>query len=121
MADREREALRMAAQNYMAAFGQALEAHGIPYGPQQKEADEQLRAALSAPQHEAPQWVAVSERLPELGAERGGVDSVLVMWRDECIPDCGSQWMVACTAWVRPNAHYLSHWMPLPQQPESGT
>jgi hypothetical protein len=41
--------LREALENYMAAFGQGLQAHGIPFGPQQIEADEQARAALTAP------------------------------------------------------------------------
>ncbi len=33
--------------NYMAAFGQGLEAHGIPYGTQQTEADIAARAAIA--------------------------------------------------------------------------
>jgi hypothetical protein len=41
------EGLVTAAQDYMSQFGQALEAHGIPYGPAQVEADEKLRAALA--------------------------------------------------------------------------
>lgn len=39
-----REALNM----YRSAFGQALEAHGIPLGPQQRLADEISEAALAA-------------------------------------------------------------------------
>lgn len=39
--------LREAAQNYMAQFGQALEAHGIPYTSAQATADHELRAALA--------------------------------------------------------------------------
>jgi hypothetical protein len=46
------DALANAAREYMAAFGQALEAWGISYGPQQQEADEKLRAALAALQEE---------------------------------------------------------------------
>lgn len=42
------ERLREALENYMAQFGQALEAHGIPFGSAQMEADLQARAALSA-------------------------------------------------------------------------
>lgn len=37
---------RAAIQNYMAVFGQALEAHSIPYTEQQSIADEVLREAL---------------------------------------------------------------------------
>lgn len=42
-----------AARNYMAAFGQALDAHGVAYGEQQRTADAALRAALAgtAPTH----------------------------------------------------------------------
>lgn len=43
-ADKMAEAL----QRYMAAFGQGLEAHGIPMGEQQRLADEDAREALSA-------------------------------------------------------------------------
>jgi hypothetical protein len=43
------EALKLALANYMAAFGQALEAHGIPYGQQQIDADKQAREALVLP------------------------------------------------------------------------
>jgi hypothetical protein len=43
------EALKEALANYMAAFGQALEAHGIPYGQQQIDADKQAREALEQP------------------------------------------------------------------------
>jgi hypothetical protein len=43
------EALKEALANYMAAFGQALEAHGIPYGQQQIDADKQAREALAQP------------------------------------------------------------------------
>jgi hypothetical protein len=46
------DALAEAAREYMAAFGQALEAWGISYGPQQQEADRKLRAALAALQGE---------------------------------------------------------------------
>ena len=35
------------AQFYMSQFGQGLEAHGIAYGPSQREADERLRATLA--------------------------------------------------------------------------
>lgn len=35
-----------AVKDYMAAFGQALDAYGIPYGDQQREADTKLRSAL---------------------------------------------------------------------------
>jgi len=38
--------LIQAIENYMAAFGQALDAHGIPYGPQQADADRTMRALL---------------------------------------------------------------------------
>lgn len=46
--ERQREVaeLREAAQDYMSAFGQALEACGIPFGEQQRRADERIRAAL---------------------------------------------------------------------------
>jgi hypothetical protein len=43
------EALKEALANYMAAFGQSLEAHGIPYGQQQIDADKQAREALVQP------------------------------------------------------------------------
>jgi len=43
---RATEPLRAALLDYMAAFGQALEAHGIAYGPQQDAADKAARAAL---------------------------------------------------------------------------
>ena len=47
-AARAREAkLREKAQNYMSQFGQALEAHGIPYEAAQSEADAALRSALA--------------------------------------------------------------------------
>jgi len=36
-----------AAGAYMSAFGQALDAHDIAYGPQQEEADKRLRELLS--------------------------------------------------------------------------
>ena len=38
--------LSAAAWYYMSQFGQALDAHGIPYGPSQIEADRNLREAL---------------------------------------------------------------------------
>lgn len=38
--------LSEAARYYMSQFGQALEAHGIPFGPEQIEADRYLREAL---------------------------------------------------------------------------
>jgi hypothetical protein len=43
------EALKLALTDYMAAFGQALEAHGIHYGQQQVDADQQAREALARP------------------------------------------------------------------------
>lgn len=46
-AERVREAL----EDYMAAFGQALEANGIPYDKQQQEADAAARAALKDDTH----------------------------------------------------------------------
>jgi len=39
--------LLVALENYMSAFGQALEAHGIPFGDQQRAADSEARAALA--------------------------------------------------------------------------
>ena len=39
--------LLAALQDYMSQFGQALDAHGIPYGPAQKEADVKARAAIA--------------------------------------------------------------------------
>jgi hypothetical protein len=36
-----------AAQEYMSQFGQALDCHGIPYGPHQQAADIRLRTALA--------------------------------------------------------------------------
>lgn len=39
--------LRAALLYYMSQFGQALEAHGIPYGPAQIAADAQARAAIA--------------------------------------------------------------------------
>ena len=39
--------LREAAGNYMSQFGQALEAHGIPFTDAQDTADRELRAALA--------------------------------------------------------------------------
>jgi hypothetical protein len=47
-------ALREALADYMAAFGQALEAHGIAYGPQQEAADKAARRALAQPPEEKP-------------------------------------------------------------------
>jgi hypothetical protein len=44
------EALKQAIQDYMAAFGQALDAHGIAYRPQQMDADRQARKALAQPE-----------------------------------------------------------------------
>jgi hypothetical protein len=41
------DVLRDALQDYMAAFGQGLEAHGIAFGQQQKDADAKARAALA--------------------------------------------------------------------------
>ncbi len=41
------EALVSAAGEYTSQFGQALEAHGIPYGPAQIAAAERLRATLA--------------------------------------------------------------------------
>jgi hypothetical protein len=46
---RERDALRSALAGYMSQFGQALDAHGIPYGPSQQEADADARKALAPP------------------------------------------------------------------------
>ena len=40
-------AARVALEEYMSQFGQALEAHDIPFGPDQKAADAQARAALA--------------------------------------------------------------------------
>jgi hypothetical protein len=42
------DTLKAAAEYYMSQFGQALEAHGIPYEAAQIEADTRLRAALEA-------------------------------------------------------------------------
>jgi len=39
--------LLVALENYMSAFGQALEAHGIPFNDQQRAADSRARAALA--------------------------------------------------------------------------
>jgi hypothetical protein len=38
----------------MSQFGQALDAHGIPYGPSQHEADADARKALAPPDDGAP-------------------------------------------------------------------
>lgn len=43
------EALKLALENYMAAFGQALEAYGIELQQQQIEADRLAREALAQP------------------------------------------------------------------------
>jgi hypothetical protein len=51
---RERDALRSALAGYMSQFGQALDAHGIPYGPSQQEADADARKALAPPDDGAP-------------------------------------------------------------------
>lgn len=40
------DALTTAVWQYMSQFGQALDAHGIPYGPAQIEADRNLREVL---------------------------------------------------------------------------
>ena len=40
-------ALVEALLEYMAQFGQGLEAHGIPYGPAQADADKKAREALA--------------------------------------------------------------------------
>jgi hypothetical protein len=45
-------ALVEALENYMSQFGQALAAHGITLGPEQREADEKARAALALAQKE---------------------------------------------------------------------
>jgi hypothetical protein len=131
MADREREALRQAAQDYMAAFGQALDAHGIPYGPQQKEADEQLRAALSAPQHSHEAWRPIESAPRDYRHMLKDTTKVLLL-----VPTRWGKWQhsIACTGawddgdfWVIFNADEAvqrvepTHWMPLPQQPGSGT
>ena len=52
---KEREALKQALENYMAAFGQALEAHGIELQQQQIEADRGAREALAQPERVAYQ------------------------------------------------------------------
>jgi hypothetical protein len=44
----QRDRLAEALRNYMSAFGQGLEAHGIPMGEQQVEADANARNALQS-------------------------------------------------------------------------
>ena len=46
------EALKLALETYMAAFGQGLEANGIAYGQQQVDADKLAREALAQPEQE---------------------------------------------------------------------
>jgi hypothetical protein len=85
----------------------------------------QARAALSAPQHshEAPQWVAVSERLP------GENQTVAVLTREgDTLTAWATYWHGASTGfaqWTFPHDDDadsdVTHWAPLPQQPESGT
>jgi len=47
---KKHEALKLALENYMAAFGQGLEANGIAYGQQQVDADKLAREALTQPE-----------------------------------------------------------------------
>lgn len=51
------EALKLALERYMAAYGQALEAHGIELQQQQIEADKCAREALAQPEQEPVVWM----------------------------------------------------------------
>ena len=49
-----KEAIKLALEEYMSAFGQALEAHGIPLQEQQIKADRQAREALAKQEQGEP-------------------------------------------------------------------
>jgi hypothetical protein len=53
-----REAMKLALEEYMSAFGQALEAHGIPLQEQQIKADRQAREALAKQEQGERQSIA---------------------------------------------------------------
>jgi hypothetical protein len=129
MADREREALTGEQRLRLDLFIAALRtAERMPNDATRDSADQcerDLRAALSAPQHshEAPQWVAVSERLP------GENQTVAVLTREgDTLTAWATYWHGASTGfaqWTFPHDDDadsdVTHWAPLPQQPESGT
>jgi hypothetical protein len=51
-----KEAMKLALEEYMSAFGQALEAHGIPLQEQQIKADRQAREALAKQEQGEPDY-----------------------------------------------------------------
>ena len=76
-----REVMQRALENYMAAFGQALEAHGIPYSQQQQTADKEARTALAQPDH-----IATTGKPLQPAQELGGWLS------DEVVENAGREW-----------------------------
>ncbi len=57
----DEDKLKLALEKYMSAFGQALEAHGIPFQEQQIMADRQAREALAQSQSDVKQSVSVEQ------------------------------------------------------------
>lgn len=56
-------------------------------------------------------WENINIALPEIIYEEGGsVNSVLVRWKTEHRPECGSDYIVANTLWVVHSKDQLTHW-----------
>jgi Lar family restriction alleviation protein len=62
-------------------------------------------------------WIRVEERLPEVVVQNGECNMVLVY--DRIPAECTGPMHVANTAWVNKHPEHISHWMPLPEPPDS--
>ena len=63
-------------------------------------------------------WIGTQDRLPEvIEYPDGSVNCVLVYKKDGW--ECGSDIQVSNTVWLNKNKNWATHWMPLPEPPQS--
>lgn len=67
-----------------------------------------------------PKWISVKDWLPEPEIdEEGNCSVVLVRWKREYCPDIASVYQTCNTEYLKRHPDKFTHWMPLPEPPES--